>query len=213
MDDAKNFKTDAIREENPLIQDRTILAAFGDATSADQAKKALEIAGYKHIELTRADPSDAGKSIHEHGFWDKLTSMFGGHRDAPVYAEAVQRGNTLVTVHTEQGRSAYAIDILDGFGPIEIKGGEQAWIGEQSDVSVSRPGDTQVESTSTIPVPADAEPLSYEELVIIKTVPEEGNNRVRSYSRNLPAVVSNQDRGPFNIEQDAPVADALKRAD
>lgn len=212
MDDAKNFKTDAIREENPAIQDRTILAAFADTASAEQAKKALEIAGYKHIELTTGDPSDAAKPVHEHGFWDRLKSMFGGHRDAPVYAEVIRGGNTLVTVHTEQGRSAYAIDILDGFGPIEIKGGEQAWIGEQPDDSIRGATGTEVEPT-TVPVTADAEPVVYEELLIIESVPEEGNDRVRSYSRNLPKVVASQDRGQLATDKDEAVADAVKRAD
>ena len=205
MDDAKTFKTDAIREENPAIQDRTIVAAFADATTADAARQALKTKGYKDVDITTADPADAGKPVHEHGFWNRIKTLFGGHRDAPVYGEALRRGHSLLTLHTEQGRAAYAIDVLDGFAPIDIKGGEQAWIDESQ---------RQAAATDVVPTPdtliagSDGSVIE-EDLLIIETDPNQGNDRVRSYTRNLPIVVTDADGEAIaNIQPDA-----VKRAD
>lgn len=200
MDDAKTFETDSIHEETPAIQDRTIVAVFADASTADDARRALDIAGYKDVDVTTADPADEGKPVHEHGFWNRIKALFGSHRDAPVYGEAVRGGQSLVTLHAEQGRAARAIDILDGFSPIDIKGGEQAWIDE---------GQRQAIADDVIPVPdstiaGEDGSVIEEDLLIFGVDPEQGNDRVRSYVRNLPVVVPDEDRA---------VADAVKRAD
>lgn len=213
MDDAKTFKTDAIHEENPKIQDRTVFAAYADTSSAEQARDALKSAGYKNVDITTANVDDQGRPVEEHGFWEKLKGWFGGHKDAPVYGEVLRAGNSLVTVHTEQGRAAYAIDILDGFSPVEIKGGDQAWIGGNTTVDTRRSaleGDIVPTADSTIAGEGDS--VLEEELILLETDPDLGNDRVRSYSRNLPVVVADQDRGQTAAVADV-TPDALKRAD
>ena len=210
MDDAKTFQTDAIREENPQIQDRTVIAVFADSATAENARQALETAGYKDVEVTTADAADEGKPIHEHGFWNRLMTMFGNHRDAPVYGEAVRNGRSLVILHTEQGRAAYATDILDGFAPVDLKGGEQAWIDETESRGTTAPEVVPGLDTKT----GERDSVIEEDLLIVEIDPDFGNDRVRSYSRNLPVVVANQG-GDANIDEvgEAPVADAVKRAD
>jgi hypothetical protein len=211
MDDAKTFKTDAIHEENPAIQDRTVIAIFADAGTADRAREALEAAGYKHVDVTSADSADAGKPVHEHGFWEGLKAIFGGHRDAPVYGEAIRNGNSLVTLHTEQGRAAYAIEILDSFAPIDLKGGEQAWIPADQLNETSRAETLSAAGPTTA---GNEGSVIEEDLLIVEVDPDLGNDRVRSYARNLPVVVANQDRGIAEVATlEGPTADAVKRAD
>jgi len=211
MDDAKRFQTDAIHEENPPIQDRTVIAAFADARTADEARQALEDAGYKAVEVTTAEAADQGKPVHEHGFWNRLKAMFGGHRDAPAYAEAVRSGRSLVTLHTEQGRAAYAVDILDGFSPVELKGGEQAWI---DDTPSREAAASDVLATPDTGIAGEGDSVIEEDLLIVEVDPDLGNDRVRGYSRTLPVAVADRDRAVSDTGiDDSPVADPVKRAD
>ncbi len=213
MDDAKTFKTDGIHEEDPKIQDRTVFAAFSDAATAEQASDALKAAGYKDVDVTTAQVDDQGKPVEAHGFWHKVKDWFGGHKDAPLYGEVIRAGNSLVTVHTEQGRAAYAIDVLDGFGPIEIKGGDQAWIGEDTAVDRRRDAlESDIVPTPDTSIAGLQDSVIEEELILVEVDPDLGNDRVRSYSRNLPVVVADQDRGVAGVVPDV-APDAVKRAD
>ncbi len=215
MDDANTFKTDAIHEDDKLIQDRTVVAAFTDVATAEQARDALVATGYKHVDVTTADANDGSKPVHEHGFWAGLKEMFGGHHDAPVLGEAIVRGHSLVTVHTEQGRAAGAVDILDGFAPVEITGAEQAWTDKSSD-PIASPTFTE---TDIVPTPdtliaGEGFGVIEEDLLIVERDVNQSNPRVRSYSRNLPMIVENRDRGmSASAEGDDLGADAIKRAD
>ncbi len=212
MDDAKRLKTDAIHEENPKIQDRTVFAAFTDTATAEQARDALKVAGYTDVDITTAEVDDHGKPVEAHGFWSKLTGWFGGHKDAPMYGEMLRAGNSLVTVHSEQGRAAYAIDILDGFGPIEIKGGDQAWVGDDTAAQTrqdARESDIVPTPDSTLAGVPDS--VLEEDLILIEVDSDLGNERVRGYSRNLPVVVSDQDRGDSAVPDLAPTS--IERAD
>ena len=217
MDDAKTFKTDAIHEDDKLIQDRTVVAVFTDEATANQARDALVTVGYKKVDVTTADPADEGKPVHEHGFWDGLKRMFGGHRDAPVYGDAVVRGHSLVTVHTEQGRAARAVDILDGFAPIDVTGAEQAWV----DTSPAPADSRRTEEADIVPTPdtlvaSEQVGLVEEEILIVEQDEDQSNLRVRSYSRNLPVVIDDQDRALVTTGADGAEVvstEAVKRAD
>ena len=206
MDDAKTFTTDAIHEENPAIQDRTIVAVFSDAATAGQAREALKIAGYKDIDVTSSDPSDEGKPLHQHDFWDRIKAIFGAHDHAPLYGAAVGNGNSLVTFHTEQGRAVRAIDILDSFRPVEVDvdGGAQA------STALREPVGSDVPATPDATIASAEGSVLEEDLLIDDVDPDLGNERVRGYSRKRPVVVANQDHG---VDDDAPVAEAIKRAD
>ena len=215
MDDAKTFKTDAIHEDDKLIQDRTVVAAFSDVDTAEQARDALVAVGYKHVDVTTADAEDDGKPAHEHGFWAGLKHMFGGHKDTPVLADAVVRGQSLVIVHTEQGRAARAVDILDGFSPLEIEGAEQAWTDTSSEATVSPSADeTAIVPTPDTQIAGDRVGVIEEDLLIVEHDVDQSNPRIRSYSRNLPVVIGHQDSGLSTADiVDASSADAIKRAD
>ena len=213
MDDAKPFKTDAIHEEDPKIQDRTVFAAFADTATAEQARDALKVAGYKAVDVTTAAVDDQGKPVEEHGFWSKLKGWFGGHKDVPIYGEMLRAGNSLVTVHTEQGRAAYAIDILDGFGPLEIKGGDQAWIGDDTATQTRRDAlESDIVPTPDSTIAGVQDSVIEEDLILIEYDPDLGNDRVRGYSRNLPVVVADQDRDDVAAVPDI-APESVKRAD
>ena len=132
MDDQTIQKTDGIAEQNPPIQDRTVVALFADEGDARNAEQSLIEAGYDKVVVTwngeaaTAEP----KPVDAHGFWDTVKAFFGDHKDADLYGEGLRRGQTLVTVHTEQGRAAMVVDILDRFNPTDVDGAEQAWQGE-----------------------------------------------------------------------------------
>ena len=50
--------------------------------------------------------------------------------------------------------------------------------------------------------------------MIVEIDPDLGNDRIRAYSRNLPVIVANQDRGMAEVAGlEDPTAEALKRAD
>jgi len=218
MDDYTNaqtdqFKTDSIREDNALIQDRTIAALFDDADNAREAKAALESAGYEHIDLTdnaedRID-TDAGtgepKAAHEHGFWQGVKDFFSDHDDSHVYGEGVRRGNTLLTLHTQQGRAAEAVQIIDRFDPVDLEGAEQAWrsegwslenakasylaspqYGSQYESDTGRAGQAFTQDATTRAGEREVIPVVEENLVVGKHDVEGGNVRVRSYVRNVP---------------------------
>jgi hypothetical protein len=193
MDDQNAIpKTDGIKEQNPLIQDRTVVALFAGEDDARQAQQALIEAGYDKVVVTSngADATDP-KAAPDHGFWDSVKAFFGGHKDVHLYGEGLRRGQTLVTVHTEQGRAAGAVDILDGFHPTDVEGAEQAWRSE---------GWAETDTTTMDDLPAEDRPAylaasadmgeAEPAAVVIAVVerpqsdardPAIGNARIRSY--------------------------------
>ncbi len=195
MDDQTIQKTDGITEQNPLIQDRTVVALFDGEGDARLAQQALIEAGYDKVVVTsngeEANGQDATgepKAVHEHGFWDSVKAFFGGHDDAHLYGEGLRRGQTLVTVHTEQGRAANAVDILDRFNPTDVEGAEQAWRSEEG----TQTGTTALDDLPAEDRPAylaaaaDAEPVTA--VIAVVEMPQSsdrdldiGNARVRSY--------------------------------
>jgi uncharacterized protein (TIGR02271 family) len=215
MDDIRTYspantvETDGIREDNPLIQDRTIAALFSDETQAQSAKEALKDAGFDDVDITRKNEGDAfdddSRPAHEHGFWDSVKNFFSGDDDAYAYGEGVRRGHTLVTVHAEQGRAAQAVEILDGFDPIDVEGSEQAWRSDgwsrdtarsAYETSPSYQADrdrfqTNIGRTDTAFDSDDRRdeqviPVVEENLSVGKRDVAGGNVRVRSYVREVP---------------------------
>ena len=192
MDDQNPIKTDGINEQNPLIQDRTVVALFAAEDDARKAEQALIEAGYDKVVVTSngEEATNAPKAVHDHGFWEGVKAFFGDHKDAHLYGEGLRRGQTLVTVHTQQGRAALAVDILDRFNPTDVEGAEQAW----------REGVPTASTTAMDELPAEdrpaylaasaelGEPEAVTAVIAVVDLPQStgrdldtGNARVRSY--------------------------------
>ena len=205
MDDhSKTNLTDGITEQNPLIQDRTVVALFASEDDARNARQSLNEAGFDKIDVTQGgeDMKDPSKATQDHGFWHSLKAFFGNHDDAHVYGEGVRRGQTLLTVHAQQGRAATAVEILDRFHPTDVEGAEQAWRSE---------GWTGAEAASPLADDIDAQP-AVTSLPVVKPEPvfgnrdpETGNLRVRSYVRD-PSF-GDRDQRPDNVAADLPVTE------
>jgi len=194
MDDPKPIlKTDGINEQNPLIQDRTVVALFAGEGDARQAEQALIEAGYDKVVVTwnGEEATNAPKAAHDHGFWESVKAFFGDHKDSHLYGEGLRRGQTLVTVHTEQGRAALAVDILDRFNPTDVEGAEQAWRSEGwSETNTTAMADIPAEDRQAyLAAAADlGEPEPVTTVIGVVERPQSdgrdlgaGNARVRSY--------------------------------
>lgn len=210
MDEIRNnpstdaLDTNSIRDDNPLIQDRTIAALFSDHQQAVQARDALTEAGFddvsvtQHTETLDGDGAYEARPSHEHGFWESIKDFFSGDDDTHAYGEGVRRGNTLVTLYAEQGRAALAVDILDRFDPIDLEGSEQAWRTDGWSRESARtsylksPSYNADRGQSTSAGHNDNNrdeqviPVVEENLVVGKRDVEGGNVRVRSYVRDIP---------------------------
>ena len=230
MDDQTIQKTDGIKEQNPLIQDRTVVALFANEDDARNAEQSLVEAGYDKVVVTwnGEEATAEPKPVHEHSFWGTVKAFFGDHKDAGLYGEGLRRGQTLVTVHTQQGRAATAVDILDRFNPTDVDGAEQAWHGEQPTGAISLED-----------VPAEDRPAylaAATETVVVVEQPwaggrdlDTGNARVRAYVpagqfgqadeaddvalRDSDSILSDTDEdGPFGSETGAADTDTPNKA-
>ena len=151
MDDQTIHKTDGAAEEMPSNQGRTVVALFASEDDARKGEQALIEAGYENVVVTwnGEEATDAPKPVEHHGFWATVKAFFGDHKDAGLYGEGLRRGQTLVTVHTDERRAVEAIDILDRFHPTDVDGAEQAWHGAE---------ETTLVPTSLDDVPAEDRP-------------------------------------------------------
>ena len=184
MDDQTIQKTDGIKAENPLIQDRTVVALFVSEDDARNAEQSLIEAGYDKVVVTwnGEDATAEPKPVHEHGFWDTVKAFFGDHKDAGLYGEGLRRGQTLVTVHTQQGRAADAVGILDRFNPTDVDGAEQAWHGEDAPAETTSFGDVPAEDRSAYLAAHTVETVAVvEQPGAGGRDLDTGNARVRSY--------------------------------
>ncbi len=203
MDDQNSIKTDGIHEENRLIQDRTVIALFVGQDDARSAEQALIEAGFDMVNVAwnGDETADQAQAEHHQGIWSSIKAFFGGHKDTELYGEGLRRGQTLVTVHTEQGRAATAVEILDRYNPTDVEGAEQAWSGNAETGLPIGAKDIPAEDR---PAYASAAAEMDETPVSVTSVPvttwptsagrdsEAGNGRIRSY---YPRATNTGDNG------------------
>ncbi|CAN7623892.1 hypothetical protein LJR289_004631 [Pseudoduganella sp. LjRoot289] len=128
----------------------TLAAVFDNRSDAEKARSALLGAGFKDSDVRLSDPApgggtqtqaqpqtqsqtqsgaDAGASIGgsiKHFF----TKLFGedDEENSQAYAEAVKRGNTVLTVQADSlDRVEHAADIVEGYGPVDIDERKSKW--------------------------------------------------------------------------------------
>lgn len=88
----------------------------------------------------------AGAGAAAGGLIGALTGAGVSESEAPVYAEGVRRGGSLVTVRADEGRSAMAQDILNRHNPVDISAREAdyraaGWRGYSDDTPGSTASD------------------------------------------------------------------------
>lgn len=117
----------------------TLVGIFDDYTAAQHAVQALSQAGIKQgdISIARNEPAGegyttyGGASSHDYttgkSIGDKISdffsSVFGSETpeaDRDVYAEAVRRGSTIVTVNTDDNHLEAAAAILNENGAVDV---------------------------------------------------------------------------------------------
>ncbi len=195
MDDQNPIlKTDGIDEQNVLIQDRTVVALFASDDDARNAEQSLIEAGYEKVVVTSNSEAATNESTdaRDHGFWASVKAFFGDHKDADLYGEGLRRGQTMVTVHTQQGRAALAVDILDRFNPTDVEGAEQAWQSESEPAAETmlanevpaedRPAYLAAAADMSEPEPAEKVIAVFERPISGERDLDSGNARVRSYA-------------------------------
>lgn len=175
MDDYNSFTAgDTLSSE-----DRTIAALFNSENEAEQARDALEAAGFTSASISRKSSDATSADDDDKGLWQSIKDFFSGDNDADVYGEGVRRGKFLVTVHASDARADDAIDILDRFDPIDLDTHEQDWRSEGwSGESVTAVGDTSEGHNRDA---FDSEPGA----IPGRRDRDRGNVRVRSYLRDL----------------------------
>ncbi len=194
MDDFTNTPITNIDQPNRAIQDRAVVALFASEDDARNAQTSLTEAGFDQVEVTwnGEAATDQPKPVHEHGFWASIKAFFGDHEDAGVYGEGLRRGQTMVTVHAEQGRTADAVDILDRFNPTDVEGAQHEWRNDGWQPQDSTwAADADGQDAPPVVIDLD-EPQSFNTIVSVIEQPRSsgtrdqdiGNARVRSYFRD-----------------------------
>ena len=201
MDDLTNTSIANTDQPNRAIQDRAVVALFARQDDARNAQTSLTEAGFDQVEVTwnGEAATDQPKPVHEHGFWASIKAFLGDHEDTGVYGEGLRRGQTMVTVHVEQGRAADAVDILDRFDPTDIEGAQHEWRNDGW-----QPQDnSSIADADELDAPAAAsdrdELQSFDTIVAVVEQPQSsgtrdhniGNARVRSYFRDDAAGSNN----------------------
>ncbi|HWL80667.1 MAG TPA: hypothetical protein VNR89_06940 [Roseomonas sp.] len=93
----------------------------------------------------------AGAGAAAGGLIGALTGSGVSESEAPVYAEGIRRGGSLVTVRTDASREAEALNILNRHNPVDIRSREadyraSGWRGTYDDAT---PGDTATDLPGT----------------------------------------------------------------
>lgn len=96
----------------------------------------------------------AGAGAVAGGLIGSLTGAGVAEADAPVYAEGMRRGGSLVTVNVDQTRVAEAEDILARHNPVDVRGREadyraEGWRGYEEESSIGT--DTRAASDPLMP--------------------------------------------------------------
>src|SRR5471032_3701301 len=120
----------------------TLAAVFDNRESAEKALQKLISSGYASDRIRLNDTSSdysgspssstIDTSRNDDGFVASIkhffTDMFGSHEDRHVYAEAVARGNVVLTLTSASDADIdRASDIVEDFGPINIDEHGEQW--------------------------------------------------------------------------------------
>lgn len=194
---------------------RTVTAFFDSRSDATRAVERLVAAGIPRTQIrllpeteqTGSATSGSSYDVNrdDKGFWESLADMFFPAEDRYSYAEAMHRGDIMVTVTVDDTMAAQAEDILEEDGTVNIDEREaswrsQGWAGYQgASASLSAGSDTSsMKSSEGAAAPltgsvdrASAEregviPLAEEELRVGKRDVSRGRVKVRSYVVETP---------------------------
>lgn len=118
----------------------TLAAVFEDRADADRAREELAQAGFDRDAIQVNDSATVVSAAQRPDAAPRTESILGSikhmfaqllgkdHEDHHVYAEAVNRGHVVLTVHTASHDEAdRAADIIDDFGPLDIDEQETQW--------------------------------------------------------------------------------------
>src|SRR5476649_2430695 len=120
----------------------TLAAVFDNREAAEKARQKLISSGYASYNIRLNDSSSdysgapsasaIDTSRDDDGFVASIkhffTDMFGSHEDRHVYAEAVARGNVVLTLTSaSDAEIERASDIVEDFGPINIDEHGERW--------------------------------------------------------------------------------------
>lgn len=114
-------------------------AFFESRADAMQAIEELERAGIPRAKIRLMPESDAGSASttvtqsaydanrDEKGFWASLGDMFFPTEDRYAYAEAMHRGDIMVSVTLDPQHAERAEDILEKYGTVDMADREASW--------------------------------------------------------------------------------------
>lgn len=186
-----------------------ITALFDNRSDANTAIDRLVGAGISRSSIRLLPESDtsygstsSGTSYDvdrdDKGFWASLADFFFPDDDRYSYAEAMNRGDVMVTVTAADEDASRAEDILEELGTVSIDEREQSWRAEgwqgygrgefaSSATSGTATSGTATSSTaSTYETEDETIPVVEEELQIGKRRVNEGRVKVRSYVVETP---------------------------
>jgi len=120
-----------------LTSNRTVTALFNNRTEATRAVEELVSDGISRSNI-RVSPENevsarasGGASYDttrdEKGFWASLADLFMPDDDRYTYAEAMNRGNTMVSLFVTQDQADRAEDILERHGTINVDESVENW--------------------------------------------------------------------------------------
>jgi hypothetical protein len=114
----------------------TLAAVFETRAEANRAKDELILSGYERDSITVSDSGTLAGTGHindDQTILGSIKQIFSGllgheHADRHIYAEALNRGHVVLTLHTDSLDAAdRAADIVEDFDPIDIDEKETMW--------------------------------------------------------------------------------------
>ena len=180
---------------------QTITALFDKRSEATQAIDELVKAGISRTSIklfpetevasaSTTSPRTAYDTTRdEKGFWATLADLFMPDEDRYTYAEAMHRGSIMVTVTVDEAQAAYAQDILEEHGTVNIDEREASWRKEGwtgysagTSATAARTGVTGGAARAG----EEVIPVVDEQLKVGKRQVEGGRVKVRSYVVETP---------------------------
>jgi hypothetical protein len=113
-----------------------LAAVFETSAEANRAKDELILSGYDRDAIRVTDSVGVAGTHHindDESILGTIKTMFSDllgreHADRSIYAEALNRGHVVLTLHaTSQETAERAADIIDDFNPIDIDEHETMW--------------------------------------------------------------------------------------
>jgi len=161
---------------------RTLTAVFTDRSDASTAVDRLVAAGVPRTSVRMLPETEMSggttaydRTRDDKGFWESLGDFLFPDEDRYSYAEALHRGDIVVTATVDEAMLSTAEDILDDDGTVRIEDREEAWRTE------GWKGWQGESATSNDTRTGDAIPVAEEELRVGKREVGRGSVRVRSY--------------------------------